>query len=346
MLCWLVISLCLPQLISLSELPMEAPDIYSIEKDVKNFNLTCKKDSCTYGKRDSLSSRSCHCGIQCVQLGTCCFDSPYADIPQPKVKPSCRSVNKDESYYMVDQCSSNDSVLASQCNDEWKEGDDVEKLVAITSLKTFITYKNYYCFKCHENTDEFLRWDVKAESDSDLQKTSESVAKQSDRPISLTYKKDMNTWMVMNDENTGSFPVHLSLQIPSKIEKLIHVCEPNVISDCSKKWTDEDVRSKCQSYMALKEVKRNNVSLKYRNVHCAQCNFEKLNDMHCWSLKVNTFAQLPFSCLVDVNPATGNTVCRQQRCSGNEQWDPFFNRCREVRCFPGRVMRNGQCVPM
>ena len=346
--------LCLLQLISFSEVAVEAFDINSIKTDLQNINLTCAEDSCDNEAIDSLSSRTCHCGKQCVQLGTCCIDSYYTSVPQPKLKPSCRKVyggftSIKNTYYLIDKCPSTDSVWSSLCHAEWNGDDDVQKLVPVTSLLTFISYKNYYCFKCHEANDEFLYWTVNIMSNYDPNKISEFDARRSSKRISLTYDKDRDTWMAIYDEKIGYFPVSISLQIPSEISLMVHVCEPDLISNCSEKWSDEEVRDKCQSYMALKEVYRNgSSSLKYKNIHCALCNFESLNDISCRSKTHFIFTStkvFSFSYLLDINPSDGELVGKIQKCPSDQIWDPFTEKCRKLSCaLPGYKVKNGKCV--
>lgn len=252
-----------------SNIAVEAVDFYSIERDLEEFNKTCSREICESNQSyiQSLSYRSCHCGIECVQLSTCCIDSFYAQVPQPQLKPACQPIyKKSEAYFMFDQCPI-DSAWASLCSNEWSGEDDVKKIVPVTSLLTSNTYKNYYCLKCHEATDEFLYWNVVIESN--LVKSVDK-SKLSHGNISLTYSKDMETWMAIYDEGIGYFPVNLSVQIPSDLLSLVHVCERNLISNCPNEWYDEEIRDKCQSYMAIKEVSGVNGSVKYyKNIHCA-----------------------------------------------------------------------------
>lgn len=336
-------------MVALSNIAVKAIDFYSIERDLEALNKICSVDTCD--SRESflqpLSSRSCHCGIQCVQLGTCCLDSSYARIPQPLLKPACQPIYKKyEAYFMLDQCPT-DSAWASLCSDEWSGEDDVQKIVPVTSLLTSNTYKNYYCLRCHEATDEFLYWDVHIESDL-VESVDES--KLSHRNVSLTYSKDVDTWLAIYNEDIGYFPVNISVGLPSKIFGLVHDCVRNLITDCPNEWYDAEVREKCQSYMAIKEVSGINGSTKYyKNIHCALCNLESLNDISCKrKLEPSGYGASAFSFthLLDINRSDGELVGKVKKCPDDDDiWDPFTSKCRKLTCAkPGFTVKDGKCV--
>jgi G protein-coupled receptor Mth (Methuselah protein) len=87
----------------------------------------------------------------------------------------------------------------------------------------------------------------------------------------------------------------------------------------------------------------------YRNVHCAICNGILPENLICtpFSLARNfqgTFNPTAFSFLFDLNPGTGNEVGRIKKCSKEEVFDPFFQRCRSVLCAPGQSYQDGKCI--
>lgn len=88
----------------------------------------------------------------------------------------------------------------------------------------------------------------------------------------------------------------------------------------------------------------------YRNIHCAVCNGIKLEEITCKQLNFARagfgieFNQNAFSVLFDLNPDTGDLVGQIKKCSSEQIFDPFFNRCRSVLCNPGQVFRGGECV--
>lgn len=339
---------CLLLLIS-HNIAVEEVNFYSIQRDLDEFNKTCLLETCESRESffGSLPSRSCHCGIQCVQLGTCCADSYYVRTSQPQLKPACQSINeKSEAYFMFDQCPT-DSPWASLCNDEWSGEDDLQKIVPVTSLLSSNTYKNYYCLKCHEATDEFLYWNVVVESNL-VQSVDKS--KLSHRNVSLTYSKDLDTWMAIYDEDIGYFPVNISMQIPLKINALVHECMRNLITDCPNDWYDVEVRDKCQSYMGIKEVSGINGSKKYyKNIHCALCNLESLNDIACKDKPAPSgrgSKPFDFTYLLDINRSDGELVGKVLKCPDDDEiWDPFTSKCRKITCAkPGFTVKDGKCV--
>ena len=67
---------------------------------------------------------------------------------------------------------------------------------------------------------------------------------------------------------------------------------------------------------------------------------------HGYSRQANEleFNQAAFSFLFDLNPDTGLDVGKITKCSREEIYDPFFQKCRAILCHPGQFYKDGQCV--
>lgn len=356
-------------------------------EDLRKLNATCSpEDTCLVPRTEDspgiLWSHSCSCDRLCSLFDTCCVDSRYKSITRSELKPNCRKLRlsfSGVSYFMIDKCPSDpikDSDWNKLCADEWNGESDVMRLVPVTSLFTSLTYKNYFCFRCHETTNEFLYWNIF------LQSNFSCDGQLGIKHESLTYNKPTQTWTVPLNFNDIWVVVDLRLQIPEEIWSLPVKCESDVISHCNRKWYDDVIKQKCHSYTAILYVQKNGYALKYKNAHCALCNFESLSRKLCKSQYTGTtdsdigglvggnigpgqFDDLwayynatkttrteerkfsfSFTHLLDINRSRGEKVGKIRACEGNFLWDPFARRCRKLTCaLPGFQIRNGKCIP-
>lgn len=321
----------------------------SIQRDLKRLNATCRPfDSCVENRNtDSLDDFACHCGEICVQYGTCCLDSPHNIAKPPKIRPTCRSMDEVKYFFMIDHCPpayNKDSVWKDMCEEEWKGENDVMRLVPVTSLITNYNYKNYFCFRCHETlTEDFFYWNVTLGS-SDYE--FDRVIQESEH-VSMTYDKHFETWVAPLGKFGATIPVNLTVEIPEKPRPLPVACVPDIISRCHDQWSETDAKRKCEAYMGAMSVERNGHVFKYKNVHCAICNFENVKNMSCLDRKLHFRifkVRFSFTHLLDINPSSGDRVGKIQMCNDNFLWDPYRKRCRKLMCaLPGFVVRNGKC---
>lgn len=345
-------------------------------EEIQQLGLGCyPKDSCKEPRTEDYPgiswSYSCSCDRLCSQFDTCCVDSYYNSVKQSAVRPSCRSVNMmhaKTAYYMVDRCLSNDnseSAWGKLCNEEWTTEDDLMRLIPVTSLFTFVTYKNYFCFRCYENTDDYSYWRVWL-----VGKSSQYLQPASDR--TLQYRDDEKTLTVTFSDKNVSIPVDLKFDIPFEIGFLPVECVAGIISNCSHNWHDRAIRDKCQTYTGIVFVERGKTILKYKNVHCALCNFESTENIGCKTYfdrsygaqgvdedifsfvhyaKANDKGKVEkslfsFTDLLDVDRSDGDRVGKNgRRCRDNFIWDPYRSSCRPLVCpLPRYVVRKNRCV--
>lgn len=351
-------------------------------EEVQKLGLSCyPKDSCKEPRsKDSpgvSDSYSCSCDRLCSEFGTCCVDSPFRSVKPSRIRPSCRNVNLNHnrsSYFMVDRCANDgnhESTFEKLCDEEWSGEDDLMKLVPVTSLLTSMTYKNYFCFRCHETTtNDFSYWSIRL--------TTRSSPNMQPGLNHIRYNNDKKSWTI-NYSNL-SIPVNLMFRIPPDIWSLPVECLPGIISDCSPNWHDSSIRDKCQDYTGIVIVRKKRKILKYKNTHCALCNFESVKKMACKTNSSSKYREeavvgrhskigdrfqhgpnlkvldrkeaekkkvkFSFVHLMDINPSGGDKVGKKEKCKENFLWDDFSNVCRKLSCaLPGYVIKNWKCVP-
>lgn len=313
-------------------------------EELQELNSTCPSDNTCNGEElDNPFNpfADCNCGIFCAQLGTCCLASAHVLVPGPKLKPTCRSTG----YLMIDRCpqsSRSKSPYEDLCNEEREEESDLMRLAPVTSLYSHITYKNYFCFLCHESNDDYIFWNVAIMYDG------ETDVKLDDSNVQLAYDEYYKTWVAPVGEGGSFESVNLEFAAPVSILSITKACSPSLITDCSVNWLDDDVRAKCHAYMHVISIKRDDeTTQKFKNPHCALCNYEDLSKTYCPVLIAAYPAKRPFSFtfLLDVNRSDGDKVGKVERCSGSGIWDPYFKKCRTLQCaLPGYVVQDGECV--
>lgn len=328
-------------------------DFQRINDDLKNANQSCNADKCLSRFEDSLLTYGCQCNENCVQFDTCCLTSRYVEVPRPKLKPTCMTVkNFGQYYFMVDRCPTSNSIWESQCRDELYDDDDILKIVPVTSIMTSVTYKNYFCFRCHEANDEFFFWKVKFERkvyEDDM--PGENFMFDYEKGLYFL-KNDNGTWIASFHNDSVRLSLLLSLEIPKEVNPLVKPCLPNIITKCANEWTDSEMRELCDAYMGIREVQRDNVFYLYKNLHCALCNFEDLNNMTCKMPSLSGYGaaydpklSFSFTHLLDINSSDGDKVGKIQKCDDDHTWDPYVEECRKLTCaLPGHKIENGKCV--
>lgn len=313
-------------------------------EELKKLDASCMSlDTCKFERGvDALMRYTCHCGAFCAQLDTCCIDSPHRGEKAERFSPSCRNAYASPSshYFMVDECASSSSAWQELC--EGDAGEDLMSLVPVTSLFTNVTYKNYFCFRCHEASDRYRYWSVKLFGDSE-------PAVEDTGDFTLQYSKVNRTWLAPIGEGGAFLPVRIAADIPDDIRDLPKQCVPNVISDCPDGWPGDDVRQKCAVYASIIHFERTGGIVSYKNPHCALCNFESLEDMVCvlaTDQRTSIKKTFSFTHLLDVNRSDGDRVGEIRKCDNDTVWDPFFKKCRTLQCaLPGYVLQNGKCTP-
>ncbi|GFS77502.1 uncharacterized protein NPIL_654491 [Nephila pilipes] len=222
---------------------------------------------------DQLNKYNCDCDSSCVVFDTCCVDSPYRnESVAPVTGVTCRKVYDDQSpaVYMVDSCTNPDLSSEMLCGTSAEESNDLFLIIPVTSVTTRITYRNYFCALCNENTedDQLVLWDFQAEGHSERLNDSTMP--------DFTYDAALKSWRIVNDSS-----VKISIRIPDNLRIIVKTCSVDLISNCSNDWPDDSVAEKCAAYMAKVTLRDFFYPLSYRNPHCALCNFENVELREC-----------------------------------------------------------------
>ncbi|XP_045615521.2 uncharacterized protein [Procambarus clarkii] len=327
--------------------------------DLEAMDAACSPwDSCERNETTLLPPKwynsNCFCDEMCAEYGDCCLDSLYYDVYSHK-----NNVNKYQCIHLIQY---GDTYMKGTCPALWLD-EEVSKLclsgspassrdrvdplgnLPATSLDTSLTYTNYYCALCNNDSQTLKVWPARWECES-LNKYRQNLT--DDYVMSrLAFKNQ--TWG-MNIDNNGRLEFHecsIFPVIPEELKNTTRSCS-QAIKTCEKEWDDKKVADLCQSYTAVVYSPTH----PYRNPHCAKCNNVSQEQLSCASQdlsrmnRIDTFNSGAFALLFDFTDSSGsNIVGSTSVCQSSEIWDPFFKKCRNVLCGkPNHVFKYGVCV--
>ncbi|XP_015911134.2 uncharacterized protein [Parasteatoda tepidariorum] len=302
-------------------------------QDIRSVDATCNGlDSCRVPRSNEAWKYNCNCEKTCSLYGTCCVDSKYRRKFKRKNQKNleCRVINHNRKflYPWIRSCNPDlrhSKTMEELCTNKFLIETNADPFLAIpvTDPLTGITYQNYYCFACNENSGEerLIPWDVAVGGDLEKVNKSDSI------PILRNYEKDFWSWVLDNDNNT-----HLSLwpSIPEGLEDTLPYCYGfEIVSECASSYTNANVRKKCGAYMALTRIRIDNSYSYYRNPHCAICNYENMDDMVCV-----LDGEDPVSAPGGLIPS-GDFFVRlfsfeTDKCTDKMVYDSFAKKCRNI----------------
>ncbi|GBN36789.1 hypothetical protein AVEN_102082-1 [Araneus ventricosus] len=249
--------------------------------DVTNAELKALSTSCYPTCQEKISYNrfrsGCDCDSSCSIYGTCCVDSEFRihnNSLEFKSNLKCLSVYNSPGFeiFMVDSCK-NDETFDNLCLSNPDKSNDPFLMIPVTSNVTGITYKNYFCAVCNEEVDseQLQFWDMQIwGNDTLFKKFSEPQ---------FQFNKTMEIWTVNDGKNIEtSSAVAVTLKIRQNLQATVKYCSSDLIENCPSNWTDEAVAVKCRDYMAIVIGFQN---VRYKNPHCALCNFENLSNLQC-----------------------------------------------------------------
>ncbi|GBN11627.1 hypothetical protein AVEN_111511-1 [Araneus ventricosus] len=249
--------------------------------DVTNAELTALSTSCSPTCQEKIPYNryrsGCDCDSSCSIYGTCCVDSEFRihnNSLEFKSNLKCLSVYNSPGFeiFMVDSCK-NDETFENLCLSNPDKSNDPFLMIPVTSNVTGITYKNYFCAVCNEEVDseQLQFWDMQIWGNDTLFKTFSEPQFQ--------FNKTREIWTVNDGKNNEtSSAVAVTLKIRQNLQATVKYCSTDLIENCPSNWRDEAVALKCRDYMAIVIGFQN---VRYKNPHCALCNFENLSNLQC-----------------------------------------------------------------
>lgn len=317
-------------------------------------------DSCISSRNEDedhlWGNHTCECAEHCIRYSTCCADSPHYG----KV---LRIENRGEVCKKLPNTA--DAVIAvSRCSDRWHYGfhirekcetpemdiEDPFTATPVTSRKSNVTYKNYFCALCNYDSRDVHLWNISLGLKTKQTVPSLSNVTENYLMTKMSYNSEQKSWGIVVDN--AFYMLKSQFKVPASLMKFVKKCYPSVISKCDASHANNfEFQYKCMSYYAPIQIKQNGTSIKkYRNIHCAMCNNVNVtdSDMNICKLdaqKPKTAKPFSFALLLDINRSDGDLVGFKRVCKDTENWDPFFKKCRSLACvLPGHVIQNGRCV--
>ncbi|GBN13772.1 G-protein coupled receptor Mth2 [Araneus ventricosus] len=328
--------------------------------EIEKFAKRCPElDSCV--KESSrwypLNMRNCVCDKRCLEYGDCCIDVPGLIARTGSSGHGCFEMNhllkKGMGVYMKGSCPPSydgPEEIRTLCesNAVLEVSPDPLGSVPATNKVTGMTFKNYYCSICNGQVGNITLWphELVCPSITKYQKV------QIKDVVYQTLKYDNSSWGFYLTGPNGSVHYHncvLDPIMPIELESKIRLCKSDLVSDCPSDWEDEDTRTMCKSYMAVRFSNDKFKKDKFRNPHCAVCNGREVTDRSCHDVKgaqyiLTKIERHAFSLLLDVSEAGGENVGKRKKCDPGDVWDMFFHKCRSLLCLPGYRRLDDSCV--
>jgi len=330
--------------------------------EFKLLNPSCSpKDSCSSHLRSYITNildwkfRNCFCDEFCQDYGDCCLNSSYyKDNQQTKHFRyfECTNVNFHGDVYMKSVCMDEweDYEMSQLCqNDTIRFSDNkvTHGNIPVTSKSTAITYSNYYCAICNNDSNELMFWETSLQCPSLENDLKQNSNKQNNSSIEVILDHDK---FGIHLQKEGIQEFHECSSVPSFPQSghsLLRKCLP-AISNCEDQWSDSDIKQLCDSYTAV--VYSHNET--YRNIHCAKCNNIDNEHLYCDPPEDISHKQImaassnakAFAILFDFFDLYGSNMVGNH-CSENEIWDSISKICRKIICKDKtNIYKHGKCV--
>ena len=333
------------------------------KSELESANKTCSpKDTCVSDRRNRFGisldwkSRNCFCDDLCAQYGDCCID---ANAYNPEEQISAK-----DNFMCVQLRNYQGIYMKSTCTPEWEDDEIKEKCLLstshsvltrsdpmlympVTNKESRITYSNFYCSVCNNESSNIEIWKPRIECPSLTEFSRNNELSKNFISNNLIFKEDKWGININLDGESVFHSCYIDPFLPETVADMVRPCI-KTIDTCADDWTDIEVKNQCSSYTGV--VYENEQP--FKNNHCATCNYAKVEFLYCekhslsrFNIK-NEFNPTAFSLLFDFTDSSGsNIVGISTQCSASEVWDPFFKKCRNVICGKnGQEYRHGRCI--
>ena len=299
--------------------------------------------------------QNCFCDDLCAMYGDCCIDAPsYNRQEQAKnhLNFGCVELKQYDDIYMRQKCPDDwtNPEIRDKCQDVSQK--DPFGAMPVTSNKTGVTYRNYFCAVCNRDSSTFQFWKPRLECVSlagyanRFKNTSADVLAKH-----LRFNEAAGSWGLYIER--GGINVFHECTIDPVVPEGIKIrpCTgKNMITSCPEGYAgNATTKELCESYTAL--VFEPTTS--YRNVHCAICNNATLSRIICLNLGPfgrnyfkPHFNNRAFSLLFDIGGNLDDKVgFVGTSCEEGQLYDPFFRKCRNVVCGSEDLLfKDGKCI--
>lgn len=334
--------------------------------DLMAMNATCpNKDSCKSEKGPRMSDqedwkkRNCFCDNLCAEYGDCCLDAKaYKAEEQAEKRENfeCVKLKQFGEHYMQGRCMAGweDLELALLCSsgspDSQSDRRDPLADLPVTSLDSAVTYTNYYCAVCNNDSRSLEIWKPRLECPTLTSYNARFRNLTMEYIFSKLLYNDQDWGIYLDDNGVEVFHTcSVDPVMPETVAHMVRKCK-KMTRDCKEEWRDTEVEALCHSYTAVVY----NFDKPYRNTHCAQCNDVPTEAMQCYNGVFtrfyfrDDFNPSSFSLLFDfVDNSGSNVVGSSSTCGVGEVFDPFFKKCRNVVCGKAnQEYRFGRCIDL
>ncbi|XP_068241463.1 uncharacterized protein [Palaemon carinicauda] len=332
---------------------------------------------------------SCKCDTDCITYGDCCLDAPaynFSTQIRNVEKSECLSLGLASGYY----------VQRATCKREW-ENTTISSLCAaaspsnihkqrdillsfpVTNNATNVTYPNYYCAVCNDDTESLHPWEGEMKCEARREDMEAVLDFFQWKNYDLEYKNfllnngNVTNYIYQNldmlykamSENVGIQSYVKSNLIFSeedsswvvlvkrhsreiKLTCGIHLNEFQNARDCLKvvQSCPRDPEFKminyfCQSYV---DFVIDSSNILYRNSHCAKCNNVAVEKLSCY---YGILAYVPhlLSLLLSVPNIPGKIAPSSSPCGKEKTFLPGYSSCQSTLCrLSNEIHRNGVCL--
>ncbi|XP_033117738.1 uncharacterized protein LOC117117531 [Anneissia japonica] len=342
--------------------PDQTKSVYGIDVAICSSTHQCQlKNRCGMPPQDG---DTCGCDAACEYYGDCCYDYSSACnsselIPSTEYSSQLQCVTRDsifsDGFYTIGLCRDDSNVdieTISKC--EKPALNDILLTIIVSDADDNI-YKNVYCALCNGvPISELTAWEItftcrdeghREELHERIETVYEPGATNpppvTTKPPSLIHKQLGNA-LACDNFHFGP---------PQGKPDLRRNCNSKAKLECDETYSNERVVHACRTkYKGIVYGKRG----VYMNPHCAVCN----NDYFyiCYN-KTNSvkddFRVTPLTMIVDFSlessvsvrsPYETYVITEGVSCAAGEVYDPFTEKCLQVKCKSGFTLRGFNCV--
>ncbi|WAR27406.1 hypothetical protein MAR_013110, partial [Mya arenaria] len=257
------------------------------------------------------------------------------DCKYPQLRPFDGSKKNVDPVEMIVRCPDAfiDANVTTKCEENYILNSNsgsyaLNLLRPVSSKMNNMTFKNYFCAKCHDFDDNrFTQWETTL--------TCDSMA--SEIPNIQSFR-DIYPQLAIHD--------HCNVAFRPPLDFYPQVCEYG-ISRCNQtgKWRvyDDMLEKACLSYTST-------YKFQYKNVHCALCNGFEREDVEpfCGSNAQMdpVSSQFSFLALLDFTGLEDGEDQFESDCSSGMIYDIFQRKCREIFCPKSYFLDGNECRPV